>query len=99
MTPSPSAETVTLQSGGPTMMSKSVRCTVCTWRGSEEEARLARPVRPSMIPQPMQEHQGAYESVQQTRAQLGREPLPSCPSCGHHLTYVVKRHRRGSIHP
>jgi hypothetical protein len=75
-------------------MSKLVRCTVCVWRGTDEDARLARPVeRPSIIPRAMEEHQNAYEEVRQAHS------LPGCPSCGHHLTPVVKHHRRGSIHP
>ena len=38
-------------------------------------------------------HQNVYADVRALHA------LPACPSCGHHLTPVVKSHRRGSIHP
>jgi hypothetical protein len=76
------------------MSSKLVRCTVCTWRGLADDARIARPVeRPSDIPPAMLEHQEVYEEI---RAAHG---LPRCPSCGHHLTPVLKHRRKGSIHP
>jgi hypothetical protein len=79
-------------------MKKLVRCTVCTWRGSLAEARLAPRVPRSDLPPPMLDHQESYHVAQLARVTPGDEPPPPCPSCGHHLTGVHKR-RPGSIHP
>lgn len=79
-------------------MDKTVRCTVCTWRGSIEEAAAAPRVRPSVIPPPMQEQQAAYEERQQDATLSGAPKAPPCPQCGHHLTDIHRRPPR-SIHP
>ncbi|MFO0679214.1 MAG: hypothetical protein U0169_21985 [Polyangiaceae bacterium] len=77
-------------------MEKLARCTVCTWRGTMEEAALAKPVRPSDIPPPMQEVQEAYAERAEARAIFGEPKFPGCPTCGHHLVMLK---RRPSFHP
>jgi hypothetical protein len=76
-------------------MDKTIRCTVCTWRGSWTDAASQAPPRPSAIPGPLQEVQAAIEEKQQTAQALGQPHPPPCPVCGHH-TVVVKLH---SIRP
>jgi hypothetical protein len=74
------------------MTNKNVRCTVCTWRGSLDEAIAAPRVRRSDIPPAMEQLQAAYEEAQATNSEmLGMPKMPPCPACGHHLTGVQKR--------
>jgi hypothetical protein len=72
-------------------MEKTIRCTVCPWRGTWQDAASVR-VRPSDIPPSVQEIQQAYEQKQQDEEQLGGHHPPPCPVCGHH-TVVAKLHR------
>ena len=73
-------------------MEKTIRCTVCTWRGPWSDAASVAPPRPSQIPQPLESIQNAIEEKQQVARQLGSaHPPPACPVCGHH-TAVVKLH-------
>ena len=77
-------------------MEKSMRCTVCTWRGGWLEAESARRVRPSDIPPPLADVQGAYAERQSTKEALFGQPKePPCPVCGHHLQLL----KRASIRP
>jgi hypothetical protein len=77
-------------------MEKSLRCTVCFWRGTWTEAQFGQRVVPTEIPQLMVEQQAAYEESQVAAAECGEPKPPACPGCGHH-TVVTKR--RQSIHP
>jgi len=71
-------------------MEKNLRCTVCPWRGSWDEAEAAPRVTPSQIPPPMMDIQEAYEEKQLSAESVGGLHEPPCPSCGHH-TVVVRR--------
>ena len=72
-------------------MDKSIRCTVCTWRGAWAEAAGVR-VQPVPLPEQLEEIQRTYEEKQQEEEQLGGHHPPACPQCGHH-TVAVKLHR------
>ena len=72
-------------------MDKTLRCTVCTWRGAWAEAAAVR-VQPTELPPALEEIQQAYEEKQAEEEQLGGHRLPSCPVCGHHLV-SAKLHR------
>ena len=77
-------------------MDKGMRCTVCTWRGTSDEARRAGAARPSSIPPGLEEVQAAYAELSAVRAELAGTPRePPCPVCGHHLQAL--RHK--SIRP
>ena len=73
-------------------MDKTIRCTICTWRGSWTDAASVRPPRPSQIPPGLEQIQHSLEEKQSFDAQLGTPHPPPCPVCGHHTT-VVKLHR------
>ncbi|MGH7270042.1 MAG: hypothetical protein ACREJ3_06385, partial [Polyangiaceae bacterium] len=72
-------------------MDKTLRCTICSWRGAWEEAAATR-VQPAPLPPALEELQHAYEEKQIEDEQLGGHRLPACPQCGHH-TVAVKLHR------
>jgi DNA-directed RNA polymerase subunit RPC12/RpoP len=72
-------------------MEKSLRCTVCTWRGGWAEASAVR-VQPAALPPALEEIQRAYEEKQMEEEQLSGHRPPGCPQCGHH-TVLVKLHR------
>jgi len=72
-------------------MDKTLRCTICTWRGAWAEAASVR-VQPVELPPQLEEIQRAYEEKQVTDEQLGGHRPPSCPQCGHH-TLAVHMHR------
>ena len=72
-------------------MEKTIRCTVCTWRGPWSDAASMPPPRPSQIPQSMEAVQAQIAEKQAVAAQLGAPAPPPCPVCGH-LTTVVKLH-------
>ena len=73
-------------------MDKTIRCTVCTWRGSWTDAASVAPPRPSQLPGALESIQAAYEEKQQQEAALGGHGHPpACPVCGHH-TQLVKMH-------
>ncbi len=72
-------------------MDKTIRCTVCTWRGSWTDAASVAPPRPSQIPPSLETVQQAIAEKHAAAAQLGTPTPPSCPVCGHQTT-VVKLH-------
>jgi hypothetical protein len=73
-------------------MDKTLRCTVCTWRGAWAEAASVR-VQQTPIAPALEEIQAAYEEKQQAEEQLGGHRPPPCPVCGHHTVPVhLKRH-------
>jgi hypothetical protein len=72
-------------------MDKSLRCTVCTWRGTWSEAAAVR-VQPAPLPPALEEIQRAYEQKQVEEEHLGGHHPPACPQCGHH-TVTSKLHR------
>jgi hypothetical protein len=72
-------------------MEKTIRCTVCTWRGPWSDAASVAPPRPSQIPQSLESVQQAIAEKQAAAAQLGSPQPPPCPLCGH-LTAIVKLH-------
>lgn len=72
-------------------MEKTVRCTVCTWRGPWEIAESAPRIRASDIPPALEEVQFALEERQSEKMAIGMEHPPACPVCGHH-TVSVKLH-------
>jgi hypothetical protein len=77
-------------------MDKSIRCSVCTWRGTWTDAGSIHPPRPSQIPGAMEEVQRALAEKQALDAQMGVPAPPNCPVCGHH-TVVVKLHRSHAV--
>jgi hypothetical protein len=72
-------------------MDKSLRCTICTWRGTWAEAAAHR-VQPARLSPQIEEIQRAYEEKQIEEEQLTGHRPPLCPQCGHHLL-PVKLHR------
>jgi hypothetical protein len=72
-------------------MDKTIRCTVCTWRGTVAEAAAVR-VQAAPLPPALEELQHAYAEKQAEDEQLGGHRLPHCPVCGNH-TLSVKMHR------
>jgi hypothetical protein len=73
-------------------MDKTLRCTVCTWRGTWAEAASTR-VQPAQLPPSLDEIQRAYEEKQMMEEQLGGHRPPMCPVCGNHTVPVkLKRH-------
>jgi hypothetical protein len=73
-------------------MDKTLRCTVCSWRGAWAEAAAVR-VQPAQLPPALEEIQQAYEEKQYEIEQLGGHRPPPCPQCGHHtVTVHLKRH-------
>ncbi len=72
-------------------MDKTIRCTICTWRGTWAEAAAVR-VHPAPLPPALEDIQRAYEEKQMADEQLGGHRLPTCPQCGHH-TMAVHLHR------
>ena len=78
-------------------MDKSIRCTVCTWRGPWSVAESAPRVRASEIPPPLEEVQQAYEERQSESMLVGAEHPPPCPMCGHHTTSVKLHAYRAAV--
>jgi hypothetical protein len=72
-------------------MDKSLRCTICSWRGTWAEAAAVH-VQPAPLPPALEEIQRTYEEKQLEAQQLGGERIPHCPVCGHH-TLPTKLHR------
>ncbi len=72
-------------------MDKSIRCTMCTWRGPWSIAESAPRIRAAESAPLEEEIQDAYEAQQLVRAAIGELPAPPCPMCGRH-TVVVKLH-------
>jgi hypothetical protein len=72
-------------------MDKSIRCTVCTWRGPWTIAESATRIRASEIPPALEEVQNALEERQSVSEVVGGHHPPPCPMCGHH-TVMVKLH-------
>jgi hypothetical protein len=77
-------------------MEKTLRCTVCTWRGAWSDAVLAPKATPSDLPPTLLDIQRAYEDKQVASMRFGMTPEPSCPKCGHHTVTV---RRTPSFHP
>jgi hypothetical protein len=72
-------------------MDKTLRCTICAWRGAWAEAAAVR-VQAAALPPALEEIQRAYEEKQVEEEQLGGHRPPACPNCGNH-TVAVKLHR------
>jgi hypothetical protein len=72
-------------------MDKTLRCTVCTWRGAWAEAAAMR-VQPIALPPALEEIQNAYEEEQ-----LGGHRPPACPQCGHHTITVHLRRGHAAV--
>lgn len=68
-------------------MDKSIRCTLCTWRGTESEAAAVR-VQPAALPPQLEEIQRAYEEKQAEAEALGGHRIPNCPACGNHCVHT-----------
>lgn len=68
-------------------MDKTLRCTVCTWRGAWAEAAAVR-VQPAPLPPALEEIQHAYEEKQAEEEALGGHRPPACPVCGNHTVHV-----------
>ena len=79
-------------------MEKSMRCTVCTWRGSWDAAEAARPARRSNVPAAVEQVQEAYDETQRAKEEvLGIRREPPCPVCGHHLVAVPRSSTRPAM--
>ena len=72
-------------------MEKSIRCTVCTWRGPADVAESAPRIRAASIDPVTDELQNAYAEHEAESVRLGAHAPPPCPVCGHH-TVPVKLH-------
>jgi hypothetical protein len=68
-------------------MDKTLRCTVCTWRGAWAEAAAVR-VQSAPLPPALEEIQNAYEEKEAEDEALGGHRPPRCPVCGHHTKHV-----------
>ena len=68
-------------------MDKTLRCTVCTWRGAWAEAAAVR-VQAAPLPPALEEIQHAYEEKQAEDEALGGHRPPRCPVCGNHTVHV-----------
>jgi hypothetical protein len=77
-------------------MDKTLRCTVCTWRGAWGDAAYAQPIAPCTLPALLSDIQAAYEQKQAASVHFGMTREPPCPRCGHH-TITVRR--TPSFHP
>jgi hypothetical protein len=75
-------------------MDKTIRCSVCTWRGSWTDAASMPPPRPSQIPGPLEAIQNAMEEKAREAASYGVPQPPPCPLCGHHTTVVKMHHAK-----
>ena len=73
------------------MWEKTIRCTVCPWRGDLQVAESAPRIRAAEVDRATEELQHAYEERQATNKATGAHALPPCPTCGHH-TVAVKLH-------
>jgi len=76
-------------------MDKTVRCTVCTWRGAWQVAESVRPPPPQPLAPQLEQVQQGIEESQSRNASFGARHPPPCPLCGHHTVEV----RRESIRP
>jgi hypothetical protein len=73
-------------------MDQTLRCTVCTWRGTANEAASVR-VQPAPLPPALEEIQRAYEEKAHEVEALGGHRTPACPVCGNHTLHVhLHRH-------
>ncbi len=72
-------------------MEKWLRCTVCTWRGSWQEAESRGFVPPSPVSATFEEIERAIDEHMAWNVRLGADRRPRCPRCGHH-TAAVKLH-------
>jgi hypothetical protein len=72
-------------------MDKTIRCTVCTWRGTMAEAAAVR-VQPAPLPPALEEIQRAIAEKQAEEEHIGGHRPPNCPVCGN-CTLPVKLHR------
>jgi hypothetical protein len=73
-------------------MDKTIRCTLCPWRGTIAEAAAVR-VQAAPLPPALEEIQRAYEEKQiEEEALGGHHRLPHCPVCGNHTVHS-KMHR------
>lgn len=77
-------------------MEKTIRCTVCSWRGPWEIAESAPRVRAAALSTAMDELQSAYAEQNAMSAMTGGHAPPPCPMCGHH-TVSVKLHGYRSV--
>jgi hypothetical protein len=68
-------------------MDKTLRCTVCTWRGAWAEAAAVR-VQAAPLPPALAEIQHAYDEKQAEEEALGGHRPPMCPNCGNHTVHV-----------
>ncbi len=73
------------------IMDRTVRCTVCSWRGPMDVAESAPRLRVAARAPLEEEIQAAYEAQQAVSAAIGAPVLPPCPMCGNH-TVTVKLH-------
>jgi hypothetical protein len=72
-------------------MEKTIRCTVCTWRGPWEIAESAPRIRAAEVSPALTEQQDAYADLEAASVRVGAAAPPPCPMCGHH-TVPVKLH-------
>jgi len=77
-------------------MDKTLRCTVCTWRGAWAEAAAMR-VQPIALPPALDAIQQAYEEKQIEDEHLGGHHPPMCPQCGHHTVHVHLRRGHAAV--
>jgi hypothetical protein len=75
-------------------MDRTIRCTVCFWRGTEIGAFQAPQVTPTNIPPAEQAIQDIYEQEVRAHRMMGHPTHPACPACGHHTVSVERRSHR-----
>ncbi len=76
-----------------------MRCTICLWRGLWADAEDAPKVKPKPLEPHDQAIQDAYEEKEKAAMQVGQPHAPSCPECGHHLLFVMRKKPGGKHLP
>jgi len=77
-------------------MDKTLRCTICTWRGTVAEAAAVR-VQAAPLPPALEELQRAYAEKAAEEEALGGHRLPNCPVCGNHTLHVHLRRSHAAM--
>jgi hypothetical protein len=77
-------------------MDETIRCTICTWRGTISEAAAVR-VQAAPLPPALEEIQRAYAEKQAEEEQLGGHRIPQCPVCGNHCLQVKHARHEAAV--
>jgi hypothetical protein len=73
------------------MWEKTIRCTVCTWRGPMDVAESKPRMKAAELDPATDAIQHMYDEREGETEAIGGHRLPPCPMCGHH-TLPVRLH-------